>query len=206
MGHPFGWEPHGESLLLLLAFIFGPRGIAEKAKKITDWAGRFGLDDVNPGFLGGNKTGSNYLDRSLMARLDLALSSSGARQILTVITQLFWSPIGSLLMIEEPEISLHPKAQIDVLEMFAEAIKQENKQIIATTHSHILLQALGYAVHKSWLNTNDIAVYHVEKGKSGTSAKSLPLGKNGYIKGWVPSYSKVERELLQEWAKTLPRE
>ena len=109
-------------------------------------------------------------------------------------------------MIEEPEISLHPQAQVDVLEMFAEAIKQDDKQIIATTHSHIMLQALGYAVHKSWLEREDIAVYHVEKGKTGTKAKLLPLGKQGYIKGWVPSYSKVEKQLLREWAKTLPRE
>ena len=111
-----------------------------------------------------------------------------------------------MLLIEEPEISLHPRAQIDVLELFAEVIKEQNKQIIATTHSLIMLQALGYAVHKGWLDRDDIAVYHVEKGKTGTKAKLLPLGKQGYIKGWVPSYSKVERQLLREWAKTLPRE
>ena len=108
-------------------------------------------------------------------------------------------------MVEEPEISLHPKAQIDVLEMFAEAIREDGKQIIATTHSHILLQALGYAVLKEWLSRDEIAVYHVEKKKHGTTASLLPLGKNGYIKNWVPSYTKVERQLLQEWAKTLPR-
>jgi len=110
------------------------------------------------------------------------------------------------MMIEEPEISLHPKAQIDVLEMFAEAIKQDDKQIMATTHSHILLQALGYVVSKGWLSRDDIAVYHVEKRKTGTTAKQLPLGKEGYIRGWVPSFTKVERQLLREWAKSLPRE
>ena len=108
-------------------------------------------------------------------------------------------------MIEEPEISLHPKAQIDVLEMFAEAIGKNDKQIIATTHSLVLLQALGYAVQKGWLRRDDIAVYHIEKRKTGTTAKALPLGKEGYIRGWVPSYTKVERELLREWAKSLPR-
>ena len=86
-------------------------------------------------------------------------------------------------MVEEPEISLHPRAQIDVLEMFAEAIKKDRKQILVTTHSHIMLQALGYAVHKGWLERDDIAVYHVEKGKAGTKTKSLPLGKQGYIIG-----------------------
>ena len=109
-------------------------------------------------------------------------------------------------MIEEPEISLHPKAQIDVLEMFAEAIKKDDKQIIATTHSHILLQALGYARPQRLARSKRHSRIPRRKRKSGTTAKLLPLGKHGYIKSWVPSYSKVERELLREWAKTLPRE
>ena len=195
----------GENLLPLLAIIFGQRRYQPIANTIAKWGTRFCIGDLNAGLIGAGRSGSDYLDKDLKVVLDLALSSSGARQILTVITELFWSPKASLLMIEEPEISLHPQAQVDVLEMFAEAIKQENKQIIATTHSHIMLQALGYAVHKGWLDTYDIAVYHVEKRKFGTKAKLLPLGKQGYIKGWVPSYTKVERKLLQEWAKTLPR-
>ena len=197
---------NGDDLILVLATIFGQRTHQRAAGQIAKWASRFGVGELKAGLYGGNRTGSDYLDKELKAVLNLALSSSGTRQILTVITQLFWSPEGSLLMIEEPEISLHPQAQVDVLEMFAEVIKQDNKQIIATTHSHIMLQALGYAVHKGWLDVKDIAVYHIEKRKTGTKAKLLPLGKQGYIKGWVPSYTKVERQLLREWAKTLPRE
>lgn len=196
---------HGQQLLLLLAIIFGQRQHKDIAAKITKWARRFGVGDLNAGFRGSSEAGSDYLDTDLKAVLDLALASSGARQILTVITQLLWAQEGSLLMIEEPEISLHPQAQVDVLEMFAEAIREDNKQIIATTHSHILLQALGYAVHKEWLSSGQIAVYHVQKGKKGTRARLLPLGKHGYIKNWVPSFTKVERQLLQEWAKSLPR-
>ena len=109
-------------------------------------------------------------------------------------------------MVEEPEISLHPQAQIDVLEMFAQAIRKDQKQILATTHSLILMQALGYAVHKGWIEARDIIVYHLENGKHGTRAKKLPLDNQGYVKQWVPSYSKVERQLLREWAKTLPGE
>ena len=197
---------NGDDLILLLSVIFGQRTHQHVAGQIAKWASRFGVGELKAGLHGGSQTGSDYLDKELKAVLNLALSSSGARQILTVITQLFWSAQGSLLMIEEPEISLHPQAQVDVLEMFAEAINQDNKQIIATTHSHIMLQALGYAVQKGWLERDDIAVYHIEKGKTGTKAKLLPLAKSGYIKQWVPSYTKVEKQLLREWAKTLPRE
>jgi predicted ATPase len=196
---------HGQSLILLLNVLLGQRRYGKPADKITRWAARFGMHGLKAGYRAPVQAGSDYLDSHLEASVETALASSGARQILPVITQLFWAPEGSLLMVEEPEISLHPKAQIDVLEMFAEAIREDNKQIIATTHSHILLQALGYAVHKRWIKSQDIAVYHVEKSSRGTRSKRLPLRSTGYIRGWIPSFSKVERELLSEWAKTLPR-
>jgi predicted ATPase len=190
--------------MLLLAVIFGQRRYESTAVKIAQWASRFGVSGLKAGLRGSNQSGADYLDNELKATLDLALASSGARQILTVITQLFWAPEGSLIMIEEPEISLHPKAQVDVLEMFGEAIN-EHKQIIATTHSNFLLQALGYAGLKGWLAANDIAVYHIEKRVGGTTATLLPLDERGYLKDWIPSYTEVERTLLLEWAKTLPR-
>jgi predicted ATPase len=195
---------HGEDLLPFLAIIFGQRRYHTEAEKIAEWSSRFGISGLKAGFRGNRRTGSDYLDDGLKVSLELALASSGARQILTIIAQLFWAPPGSLLMIEEPEISLHPKAQIDVLEMFAEAIK-EQRQVIATTHSLILMQALGYAVHKGWLTPDQVAVHHVEKGKGGTTTTPLPLDARGYIQGWVPSFTEVERRLLREWADTLPR-
>ncbi len=195
---------HGQDLIIVLGIIFGAREHENIESKIVRWATRFGIGGLKAGIRGGNAAGSDYLDSELDVPINLALSSSGARQILTVITQLFWSPEGSLLMIEEPEISLHPQAQIDALEMFAEAIK-EDKQIIATTHGLFMIQAIGYAIQKGWLKPDQIAVYHVEKKKAtGTVVKRLPLNKRGYIKGWIPSFSRVERKLLSEWVKGLP--
>ena len=196
---------YGENLLILLAIIFGQRLHEKIANKIVKWANRFGIGKLNAGIRGGNQSGSDYEDAELETVLDLALASSGSKQILTVITQLFWAPEGSLLMIEEPEISLHPKAQMEVLEMFSEALK-EDKQIIATTHSIVMLQALGYAVLQGWLTPEQIAVYHIEKGPEGTTAQQLPLDKNGYIQDWVPSFTEVERQMMREWAKSVPRE
>ena len=196
---------HGEDLLRLLARIYGRREYDEKAEIIAKWANGFGVQALKAGLWESNRVGSDYLDTELRIPVNLALASSGARQILTVITQLFWAPRGSLIMIEEPEISLHPKAQIDALEMFAEAIK-EDKQIIATTHSLFLMQAIGYGVHKGWLDASQVAIHHVEKKKAmGTISKQLPIKKTGYIKGWVPSFTKVERDMLREWVKTLPK-
>ena len=173
-------------------------------KLIRKWASRFGLSDVAATLANRNQIKGSYADDELDTPLNLSLASSGSRQVLPIIVQLFWAEPESIIMIEEPEISLHPQAQIDAMEMFAEAIK-EDKQIIATTHGLFMIQAIGYAIQKGWLEPGQIAVYHVEKKKdTGTIAKRLPLNKRGYIKGWIPSFTRVERKLLNEWVKGLP--
>lgn len=204
---------NGEHASEILEQLPDPR-YRSKRREIQKWASEFGMRDV-AATLADRATGigagperirGSYADDRLDAPLNLTFASSGSRQALPVIVQLFWAAPDSIIMIEEPEISLHPKAQIDLLEMFAEAIKQD-KQIIATTHSLFMMQGIGYAVHKGWLEPDQVAVYHVEKKKGiGTTSKRLPLSDKGYIKGWVPSFAKVEGQLLREWTKNLPEE
>ncbi len=177
-----------------------------KRDKVQKWSSRFGMSDVAASLSGRVELEGSYTDEGLGSTPNLYLASSGSRQVLPVIVQAFWGEEGSVLAIEEPEISLHPRAQIDVLEMFAEAVN-EDKQIIATTHSHFMMQAIGYAIHKKWLGADQIAIHHVAKKEgTGTVAEPLALGENGYIEGWIPSFTEVERRLLLEWAETLPRE
>ena len=174
--------------------------------KIQKWGSIFGVSHVAASHITRSEIEGNYEDNDLKFILNLSVTSSGSKQILPIIVELFWAESESIILIEEPEISLHPQAQIDVMEMFAEAIK-EDKQIIATTHGLFMIQAIGYAVQKGWLEREQIAVYHIEKKKdTGTIAKQLPLNDRGYIKGWIPSFTRVERKLVRELLKTLPEE
>ncbi len=108
-------------------------------------------------------------------------------------------------MIEEPEISLHPDSQAHLAELFAESIS-EGKQIIITTHSEFLPLTLSIPIQKGLLKTDDIAIYHVEKGLKGTFIKRLELTSKGYVKGWIPSFAELEERLLKEWMETVPEE
>ena len=42
---------------------------------------------------------------------------------------------GATLLMEEPEIHLHPKAQAELASVIVEEAKASNKQVIMTTHS-----------------------------------------------------------------------
>jgi predicted ATPase len=196
---------HGEGLIEILSLIFRKTEYERISEKILKWTGNFGLHKIKAGWCGGNLLSSDYIDPDLNTRLNIALASHGSKQVLTIITQLFWTPPKSIIAIEEPEISLHPEAQVLMQEMFAEAIKEE-KQIIITTHSSFLLLAISEVVRKGLISPDDIAIYHIEKGEEGTTANppnSLEINENGYITGWIPSFVHVEDQLFRDWAEKM---
>ncbi len=200
-----GVGTYGRYLIQVLSLIHSNREYEEIYKKIDKWASIFGLNKFSAGYKGGIVLGSDYIDDKLNAVLNLAMASHGSKQILSVITQLFWSDPGAIIMIEEPEISLHPNAQARLAELFAEAIR-ESKQIIITTHSEFLPLTLSIPIQKRLLKTEDIAIYHVEKSRKGTVIKRLELTPKGYVKGWIPSFADLESQLLKDWMETVPEE
>ncbi len=195
----------GEHLIHLLARIFGTLEYKDTAEKIAKWAGRFGINELHAGWHGANELISEYLDPSFGVVLNLSSASQGSRQILSIITQLFWSEPGDIIMIEEPEISLHPGSQVLLTELFAEAIA-EGKQIIVTTHSEFLPLALRRPIKSGLLTLDDIALYHIKKEEEGTIAEKLDLTEDGYVRGWIPSFAEIEEDLLGEWIETVPED
>ncbi|RZN44295.1 MAG: DUF2813 domain-containing protein, partial [Methanophagales archaeon ANME-1-THS] len=194
---------HGEGLIEILSMIFGRSEWEKISEKIIKWASEFGMDTIKAGLWGRNILSSDCIDPELRTHLNTALASQGSRQILTIITQLFWSTPGSVIMIEEPEISLHIESQLELPKMFSEAIK-EGKQVIVTTHSEHLILALKPLIVNGDLKTDDVAIWHFEKTKEGTKAARLKLTDRGIVEGWIPSYVEAEKEIIKEWISTLP--
>jgi predicted ATPase len=194
---------NGENLLEMLSFIFSTRKYHDAETNITQWASRFGIGNLEAGWGGSDMLKSDFEDNVLKETvLELPLASFGSRQILTIIAQIFWSKPEDIIMIEEPEISLHPQSQLSLVELFAVAVKQK-KQIIITTHSPIMLMALSRVVKDGLISSDKIAIYEVTKKEAGSVAKRLPINSNGQIENWVPSFKTVEDDLFKEMAKDI---
>ena len=196
---------HGEGLIEILSMIFGRSEYEDISKKIVKWASKFGMEAIKAGLWGRNILSSDYIDPELRTHLNTALASQGSRQILTITTQLFWSTPGSVIMIEEPEISLHIESQLELPKLFSDAIK-EGKQVIVTTHSEHLILALKPLIVNGELKPEDVVIWHFEKTEKGTKAERLKLTDRGIIEGWIPSYVEAERGIIKEWLDTLPED
>lgn len=71
---------------------------------------------------------------------------------------------GGLLLIDEIEATLHPIAQIKLVQFLYKACKELNLQVVFTTHSVSLLQELSYKVlHNKNAINNNYEIYYLTK-------------------------------------------
>jgi predicted ATPase len=93
--------------------------------------------------------------------LDAASISDGALRILGLILAVFQRPAPSVLLIEEPETSLHPGSLSLVLDLIQAASSMS--QVIVTTHSPELLD-LG-----KWIEDRHLRIVYWENGATHVS-------------------------------------
>ncbi len=109
----------GEDTLNVLAKVFNAPYLKTRKElggMLSKWAEKFEIKELVAG-LDRDKIRATYKD---LTTLDLALGSYGHKQLITFLAQLIASPPDSIIMIEEPEISLHAKSQMLLPLLFAE--------------------------------------------------------------------------------------
>jgi predicted ATPase len=100
----------------------------------------------------------------------------GASQVLPVILACL-DPSPGPLMIEQPEIHLHPRAQGVVADLLCYTSK--NRQVFIETHSVHMVNRARIMVAKGQLPHTHVLVNYVSRSRTGSQVKSIPILKNG---------------------------
>jgi len=112
----------------------------------------------------------------------------GVSQILPVLVLLFYVPEGSTVILEQPEIHLHPAVQAGLADVFIDAIKRRKLQIILESHSEHLLQRLQRRMAEEVIAPEAVKLYFtsIEEGKSKLTP--LELDEYGNIHNWPAGF------------------
>lgn len=172
----------GENTIELLISSEMKKG--QNLKSRTDyWMNNFGLAKK---LIIERIKGSHYyvkvIDPTRETETNISDVGFGISQILPVIVETLFSPPDSLILIEQPEIHLHPKIQADLADLFISESKK--KKFIIETHSEHLVTRIQRRVAEGVINASDVKVYYFNMGKNGTILKELIMDDNGYFNEW----------------------
>ncbi len=129
----------------------------------------------------------------------------GVSQILPVITLCYYVPAGSIILLEQPEIHLHPRMQSGLADVLIDAIKTRKVQIIIESHSEHLLRRLQRRIAEEKLNSEDAALYFCSVSKDRSRLQSLKLDMFGTITNWPRGFFGDELEEIAATQKAILR-
>lgn len=128
--------------------------------------------------------------------VDLLDVGFGISQILPVLVECYYAPRNSIIIIEQPEIHLHPKAQTLLADVMIDVInaredgQERNIQLIIESHSEHFLRRLQRRIAEDRKGdlTNKITAYFAEI--TIMPAKLLPLQIDSYgnILNWPENF------------------
>ena len=137
----------------------------------------------------------------------LADMGYGLTDVLPMLVLCYYTPKGSTLILEQPGIHLHPKAQADLADLFLEVITERNLQILIESHSEYLLTRLQLRIAEQKIAANETALYFCENENGASTIKSLDVDDLGNIKNWPKDFfGNVRGDLVKMTREQMKRQ
>jgi hypothetical protein len=125
----------------------------------------------------------------------------GVSQSLPVLVALIAANPGQLVYIEQPEIHLHPRAQVALAELIAATVKR-GVQVVVETHSELLLIGIQKAVADGLLPCTKVRLHWFHRDDQGaTIVTSARLDASGAFGDWPVDFFDVAGELEEAHQK-----
>lgn len=153
---------------------------------VEKWLSSMGIRGLTPK---GDKNGviSLLLESGTSSRssVNIADVGFGVSQVFPIVVAGLRARAGSCLLLEQPEIHLHPGLQMQLADYLL-SLALANKQIVVETHSDHLVNRIVRRVVED--PTGDIAklvrIYFVEPSSSGSSVELVKLDPDRGIVNW----------------------
>jgi len=124
---------------------------------------------------------------------------SGVSQIMPALVALRAASKGQLVYLEEPEMRLHPRAQIKLVDVLADAAKRGVRMVVET-HSSLLLRAVQTLVAKEKLSPDLVRLHWFSLDRHGaTRVSSAALDQRGAFGEWPQDFGDVALDSEQDY-------
>jgi predicted ATPase len=174
---------------------------AEKLAKLNDYLRRLGLtDSVTAKVKNANEVelsvsrlpaGSKGKPRKA-DMVNIADVGIGVSQVLPILVALIAAQEGQIVYVEQPELHLHPRAQVAMAELLAEAANR-GVRVIVETHSSLLLLTVQTLIAQERIKNTDVALHWFARdAKGATQVEYVQPDEDGAYGEWPEDFGDVE--------------
>lgn len=121
------------------------------------------------------------------ALVNLADLGFGITQLIPLLMKIAICEQNSILMVEEPENSLHPNFQAQLADMFWDAYKTLGIRFIIETHSEYMIRKLQVMTKRGDISGSDSVIYYFKNpetlGEEETNVNKITIDENGDLNG-----------------------
>lgn len=120
---------------------------------------------------------------------DLTNVGVGVSQVLPIVVACLLAPRNSVIVLEQPELHLHPKVQLRLAD-FLIAITRTSKQFIVETHSEYLIYRIRrrIAEAESQKESDLVSLYFVEREAGVTGVRKVGINQFGAFADWPKDF------------------
>lgn len=129
----------------------------------------------------------------------------GVSQTLPLLVALHAASPSQMIYVEQPEIHLHPRAQVKLAEVLA-AAAERGAQVVVETHSALLLLAVQTLVAEGKLSPSLVKLHWFTRDEKGeTHITSADLDEDGAFGDWAEDFGSVELEAQARYLDAVER-
>ncbi len=149
--------------------------------KLSEWCSRMGLAfEIRLTPVQGGYFQVLVVDPYTRVSVNIQDVGVGTSQLLPILVQGLIAPHGSTLLLEQPEIHLHPKVQADLADFLIDVTRRE-VGVIVETHSEHLITRLQRRIAEESLDPKEVAVYFVTPSPEGSAVEQVQVNEYGQI-------------------------
>lgn len=112
----------------------------------------------------------------------------GVSQTLSIVVESMLIAPERLLLLQQPEVHLHPRAQAALGSLFVDLHANNKKQFVVETHSDYIIDRVRQEVARGRVDSDDVQILYFEKQGLETTVFPIAIDKQGNIVDPPPSY------------------
>jgi energy-coupling factor transporter ATP-binding protein EcfA2 len=126
----------------------------------------------------------------------------GVSQSLPIVIDSIVAPNNEVLLVQQPEVHLHPKAQAALGSFFVELASSSRKQFVVETHSDYLVDRVRMSIAEKKIAASKVQLLYLERKGLDITIHELRLDDLGNVTNAPSSYREF---FLQEEIKLMSR-